>query len=594
MSMSVRSIIRNINRYRAARISERNFLLIASVIVGVAMGLVAVVLKRAVHALQHWLSDLFKGHDWQYLFYLLPLIGILLTVFYVQKIRKGKIGKGISVIIQSISKRHGNIPPGDMYSHMVSSAVTVGFGGSVGLEAPIVITGSAVGSNIARVFLLSHKERILLLACGAAAGIAAVFNTPVAGVLFAMEVLLAEFSIPTFIPILIASASGAVISRLFYNEHLFYLLTKDWRIDAIPFYLLLGGLCGLVSVYFMRVYFWMEKKFLAVPKILPKAITGGLLLGLLIFCFPVLYGEGYSTVASLFQGNTSVLTQNAFYNEWIKNPYVLLFIVAGIVLFKVIASALTLHAGGNGGVFAPTLFTGAVTGFGFAYFFNTTGWKELLTVNFVAAGMAGILSGVVHAPLTAIFLIAEVTGGYTLFVPLMIVAAVSYFISRAFEPYSIYTEKLAQKGFKVDDREQVLLNNIKPESIIDRKYIALKHDDRFRKLSNAFLITDQTVFPVLNDEQKLAGLVYIDDVKSILLREDLFDKTSVADVWVKPQYSISVKDDIAKIMRLFDISGLWHIPVLNTDGTFLGFADKRILLGLLRETLNSHHLSEQL
>ncbi len=590
--MSIRSVVKNINHYRAAHISDRNFLLVASIIVGVSVGLVAVVLKKSVHFVQYMLTEGFKGHDWQYLYYLLPLIGILITVFFVQKIRKGKIGNGISNIIQSISKRHGNISPDNMYSHMVSSAITVGFGGSVGLEAPIVITGSAVGSNIARVFLLTHKERVVLLACGAAAGIAAVFNTPVAGVLFAMEVLLAEFSIPTFIPILIASASGAVISRLLYQEHLFYLLTKDWNMDAIPFYLLLGGLCGLVSVYFMRVYFWTEKKMASAKKILPKAIGGGLLLGLLIFLFPVLYGEGYSTIAALFKGDTSKLLNNTFYEEWGRNPYVLLLIVAGIVLFKVIASAVTIHAGGNGGIFAPTLFTGAVTGFGFAHFFNATGWKELLTVNFVAAGMAGILSGVVHAPLTAIFLIAEVTGGYTLFVPLMIVAAVSYFITRAFEPYSIYTEKLAQKGFKVDDKELVLLNNIKPEAVVDRNYIALKPNDAFRKLSDAFLITDQTVFPVLNEERKLIGLVYIDDVKSILLKEEVFDKKLITEVMVKPQYSISVKDDIQKIMRLFDISGLWYIPVLNSDGGFIGFADKRKLLALLRETLTSHQLSE--
>jgi chloride channel protein, CIC family len=592
--MSIRSFVKNINQYRAAHVSDRNFLMIASVIVGVTVGLVAVALKKSVHALQYFLREGFKGHDWQYLYYLLPLTGILITVFFVQKIRKGKIGNGISNIIQSISKRHGNISPDNMYSHMVSSAVTVGFGGSVGLEAPIVITGSAFGSNIARVFLLSHKERVVLLACGAAAGIAAVFNTPVAGVLFAMEVLLAEFSIPTFIPVLIASASGAVVSRLLYNEHLFYLLTKDWRTDAIPFYLLLGGLCGLVSVYFMRVYFWTEKKIASARKILPKAIGGGLLLGFLIFLFPVLYGEGYSTIAALFNNDTAKLLSNTFYGDWVTNPYVLLLIAIGIVLFKVIASAVTIHAGGNGGIFAPTLFTGAVTGFAFAHFFNTTGWKELLTVNFVAAGMAGILSGVVHAPLTAIFLIAEVTGGYTLFVPLMIVAAVSYFITRAFEPYSIYTEKLAQKGFKVDDKELVLLNNIKPDAIVKRNCIELRSNDLFRKLSDAFLVTDQTVFPVLNDERKLVGLVYIDDVKSILLKEEVFDKTLIAEAMVKPQYSISVKDDIQKIMRLFDISGLWYIPVLNTDGNFVGFADKRMLLALLRQTLTTHQLAEQL
>ena len=585
--MSIRSVIRNINRYRASHISERNFLLVSSIIVGVSVGLVAVALKKIVHAIQFWLRELFRGHDWQYLYYLLPLIGILITVFYVQKIRKGKIGRGISGIIQSISKRHGNIPPDNMYSHMVTSAVTVGFGGSVGLEAPIVITGSAVGSNIARIFLLSQKERVVLLACGAAAGIAAVFNTPVAGVLFAMEVLLAEFSIPTFIPILIASASGAVISRLLYNEHLFYLLTKEWQIDAIPFYLLLGGLCGLVSVYFMRVYFWTEKKFAASSAILPKAIAGGLTLGLLIFFFPVLYGEGYSTVSALFNADTSKLLDNTFYGEWVTNPYVLLLVVIAIVLFKVVASAITINAGGNGGIFAPTLFTGAVTGFGFAHFFNTTGWKELLTVNFVAAGMAGIISGVVHAPLTAIFLIGEITGGYNLMVPLMIVSSVSFAISKRFEPYSFDIKNLADKGeVFTDNRDTNILNSIDVSKLIQTDFKAISLSNSLEELVQKIQESDEHIFPVLDEKNKLLGLIHLDEIRPIVFSQFKVKYTSVEEIMQQPKEIIFYDETLETIMDKFDASECKVLPVLK-NGIFLGFMYKQLILEKYRHRLKS-------
>ncbi len=587
--MSLRTIIQRINKYRVRYISERNFLVIASIIVGLVVGLVAVGLKRLVHVIHHALSELQGREGYGYLFYLLPLAGILLTVFFVQKLRKGKLGRGIANIIYSISRRHGNIPPDNTYSHVVSSAITVGFGGSVGLEAPIVVTGSALGSNIARVFLMGHKERIILLACGASAGIAAVFNTPVAGVLFSMEVLLAEFSIPTFIPVLISAATGAVVSRLLYDEHLFTLPTEGWRIDALPFYVLLGAVCGLVSVYFMRVHFWSESLFEKTRSYWTKAIIGGALLGLMIFLFPPLFGEGYTIINSLLTGDVSVLQHGSLF-EKTSSPYVLLGIVLAIILVKIMATSATIWGGGNGGIFAPSLFTGALTGFGFAHFFNTTGWKELLTVNFIAAGMSGLLSGVLHAPMTAIFLIAEVTGGYTLFVPLMIVAAISYFICRAFEPYSIYTGKLARKGIRVDDRETVLLNTIRLTDIIDTDFLPLQRKQNFSAVAEAFTASNKNLFPVLNNRDELEGIVYIDDVKDKLMRQQDFRKLVVGDVMVKAVYKIGQGEDVQSAMKHFDTSGLWFLPVIATNRKFIGFADKRKLLDLLRETLSGHQL----
>lgn len=555
------------------------------------VGLVAVGLKQGVHLVQRLLAAV-QGTGWQqYLQYIFPLAGILLTVFFVHKIRKGRLGRGVANIIYSIARRRGNIPPDNTYSHVVTSAVTVGFGGSVGLEAPIVITGSALGSNIARIFLLNQKERIVLLACGAAAGIAAVFNTPVAGVLFAMEVLLAEFAIPTFIPVLIAAAGGAVVSRLLHSDQIFVLSTKAWRLDAIPFYFLLGVMCGLVSAYFMRCYFWVERRFSGHEKKWGKALTGGLLLGLLIWLLPPLFGEGYTSINALLEGNTGVLVNGSIFSGLLPPHIFILVIVLALILLKVFATAFTLGAGGNGGIFAPALFTGALTGFAFAYFFNLTGWKGLITVNFIAAGMAGLLSGVVHAPLTAIFLIAEVTGGYMLFVPLMIVSAISYFISRAFEPYSIYTGKLAQKGIKMDNKETMLLQTLSLADIMVTDFISLKRNHNFRKLAEAFAACDKSLFPVLDNQERLEGLVYIDDVKRLLLQKEQYDKIKISEVMVTPVYKISPADSMETVMRLFDASGLWFLPVVDENKKFTGFADKRKLLDLLRSSLQEHTIT---
>jgi CIC family chloride channel protein len=555
----------------------------------VVVGLVAVLLKWFVHNIQHQLKYVLERPGYNFMLYFLPLIGIVLTVVFVQLIMNGKLGRGIADIIYSISRRSGNIPPDNTYSHVATSAITVGFGGSVGLEAPIVVTGSALGSTIARLFMLSQKERIVLLACGAAAGIAAVFNTPVAGVLFAMEVLLAEFSIPTFIPVLIAAASGAIVSKLLGAEHLFYLVTQDWKMDALPFYLLFGIFCGLLSVYFMKMYFLTEKTFAGYKNVYGKAIVGGLIVGLLIFIFPPLYGEGYSSVANLFRGNSSGILGQSFF-ETMTQPYVLLLFVLGILLLKVFATAITISAGGNGGIFAPSLFLGAFTGFGFAHLFNVTNTKQLTEINFVAAGMAGLLSGIVHAPLTAIFLIAEVTGGYVLFVPLMIVSAVSYFISRAFEPYSIYTSKLAQRGIRLDDKEAVLLRNVNLGDIIEKNIISLKRDHSIRKVIDAFSVSSQSVYPVKNNKDELEGLVLIDDMKSLLFKPQQYDGVKVGEVMIKALYKILDTDEMTVVMDKFDNSGLWYLPVVDHQNKFIGLADKKKLLTLIREGLTSHSL----
>jgi chloride channel protein, CIC family len=554
-------------------------------LVGVVSAIAAVILKTFVHQM-HRIPDYFfsisNTHIW---FLILPFSGILLTVLVVKLFFKGKLEKGLGSILFSISRKSSKIEKSTMYSHIITSGITVGLGGSAGLEAPIVITGSAIGSNIATLLRLGYKDRTLLLACGAASGIAAVFNSPIAGVIFAVEVLLTDVSIATFIPLLISTATAIILSKFLYTGQLFYLITNQWYFHAIPFYVLLGILCGFISVYMTRMTLSLEHFFEKRRSIYLKALTGGILLGVLIFIFPPLFGEGYNSVNSLFHGDYYDLLRKSIFEPFIGNTWVLLLVTLAIVVIKIIATSLTMGSGGNGGIFAPSLFTGSLTGFGFAYFINTTGITTLHVSNFIAVAMAGILSGVIHAPLTAIFLIAEITGGYVLFVPLMIVSALSFFISRYFEPYSIYTKNLAKRGhIFTDDKDRNILMQLTLEELIETDFTPLQVDARFSDIIDAFTTSKRNLYPVIDKENNFIGIIDLENIKEIMFKPELHQPMTVADVTTTGILTIDKNEKVASAMNKFETSGRWNIPV-TSEGKYVGFISQSNFLSYYRRIL---------
>jgi CIC family chloride channel protein len=419
-------------------LSPRNFFLLLSLVVGVAAGLAAVVLKLTTHYIEDILGVFQGGRNIKLLFY--PVIGIVLATVYTQVFQKGKLGRGISNVVSNIYRKSSFMEKDKMYSHMITSSLTVSLGGSMGLEAPIVVTGSALGSNIAKYFNLDYKDRTLLLACGAAAGISAIFSAPIAGVLFAIEVLLGEFSTVNFVPLLMSSAVASVISQIAYGGHgqIFYIFSQGWDVKAIPFYVLLSILTGFYSLYIMKGIEYSENLLKGVTKPYPRALIGGAVLGILIFLMPPLYGEGYRTVQMLLNTEYDKLFDGSILYKFHDSALALLVFTAAILLVKVIATQLTISSGGNGGFFAPSLFMGSMLGFFYVHTIKTFLNYNLNEPNFIAVAMAGVMSGVMHTPLTAIFLIAEVTGGYSLLVPLMLVSSFSFVISKYFNPHSIY------------------------------------------------------------------------------------------------------------------------------------------------------------
>jgi CIC family chloride channel protein len=579
------TFIQRFNNWQKTHLGSRTMLVLASILVGIISALAAIILKTFVH-LMHRIPEYFFRESCNHLWYLLlPVIGILLTVLVVRVFFKGMMEKGLGSILFSIVRRSGRVEKNKMYSHIVTSGITIGFGGSAGLEAPIVITGSAIGSNIATRLGFGDKERVLLLACGAASGIAAVFNCPIAGVIFAIEVLLTDITIPLFIPLLISTATSIIVSKLLYRGQLFFLITNDWYYHAIPFYILLGVICGLLSVYMTRVSLYIEDKMETKKENYLKALSGGLLLGGLIFLFPPLFGEGYTTVSSLLSGSFQDIVNNSLFISFRDNPWVLLIIVLLIILIKPIATALTLGSGGNGGIFAPSLFTGALAGFGLAFLVNLTGISTLHINNFVAVGMAGIMAGVIHAPLTAIFLIAEITGGYVLFVPLMIVSAISYFISRYFEPYSIYTKKLAQKGHLfTEDKDSNVLRQILLDDLIETEFIPLLATDKFGKLIEAFTKSNRNIFPVVDDENNFVGVIQLDNVKELLFRPELHENLTIGDIVTWDVLSIEAGENMEVVMTKLENSNLWNIPVTR-KGKYIGFVSRSNVLSFYRRIL---------
>ncbi len=575
--------------------SAKTRLLIVSIFVGIFAGLAAAWLKRFVRFVEDN-ADTFLAHN-HHLTLIYPLMGILLTVAYYKYIQRAKLGKGLTDIIYDIDRKSGRVEPEKMYSHIISGALTVGLGGSTGLESPIVVTGSAIGSNVAKFFKLNHKERTILLACGASAGIAAIFNSPIAGVLFSIEVLISEFSLPTMVPLLVATATAAVVSKILYSGQLFFLITSSWHLSSIPFYFLLGIITGLASLYFIKSLALTKSLFSMTKNPWIKAGFGGLSLGMLLFVIPPLYGEGYRTIEQMLSGAYAPMMRHHWIFNWIGHDHVVMIIMIMtlfLVLIKPVATALTIGAGGNGGTFGPSLFVGACLGFLHATLINHLNLIQVPTSNFIVAGMAGVLSGVFHAPLTAIFLIAEITGGYALFVPLMIVAAVSYFIVRSVEPYNMYKKPFAQfykhtelrkETMITKEKDKQILTQLKLAPLVETNFSPVHPDQTLGQLVSIISASNRNLFPVLDDKSKtLLGLIILDEVRKFMFQRDLYDTITVKEIMSPPPTLIAIDEPIETVLELFEAFNVWYLPVVSGE-TYKGFVSKSAVLSRYRSLL---------
>jgi chloride channel protein, CIC family len=578
--------------WRVKYLSNRNFILLIAFITGAAAGLGAAIMKNAAHYVKYLLTLGIPAHYHNYLFFIYPLIGILLAVTLRIIFKWQSYGHGMTGLLMDISKRSSLVAPEKMYSHIVSASLTVGFGGSVGLEAPIVTTGAAIGSNIGRFFHLSYKKRTLLIACGVAAGIGGVFNAPIAGIIFCLEVLLIELSVPAFIPLLIAAITGTIVTRfLTSSEVLFnYSLSDVFNIKDIPFYLILSVFTGLISIYFLRTFNASIESVLKIKDSYSRAIWGGLGLGLMIFIFPPLYGEGYGMINTLITTGKGgeLLKESFFFHNYDTLDWFILLFAAGIIAIKAFASSFTVGAGGNGGNIAPSLFLGGICGFFVSHLINVLHvlpWV-ISERNFILVGMAGIMSGVLKAPLTAIFLIAEITGGYTLILPLMIVSAISYATSSYFEPHSVYIKQLANKGHvHYHDKDRIVLSALKLTKLIEKDFVPVNASGTLKNIVSAIGNSKRNIFPVLDDDEKLVGLVNLDDVRQYIFKPELYDTIKIADVMHQPQDHILYTDNMETAMQKFDTTNAWNLPVISSQGIYIGLISKSKIFSFYRSKL---------
>lgn len=569
------------------RLSRVQFIMLVATLVGLVSGLAAVGLKILVHYLQMTIETL-PVSDYAYLFF--PAVGLIITAFLVHRFFSDYIEKGIAMVLRFIARGASFIPFRHTYQHIVTSSITVGLGGSAGLEAPIVATGSAIGSNIARISELNYSERTLLIACGAAAGISAVFNAPIAGVIFAVEVLLAETIVSYFIPLIISSVIGVLCSKIILDESILFNFTlkETFNYHNVPFYILLGITAGFVSLYYARVFKRTESR-LKNWKVnrYAKALMGGVLLAALFFIFPPLFGEGYESVKLVAGDSVYTLTENTKLFELLGDNWGLVAFTLLVFLFKPIAAAITIGSGGNGGNFAPSLFTGSYLGFSFSALINNTPWFKIPQGNFSLVGMAGVLSGVMYCPLTAIFLIAEITNGYELFIPLMIVSSISFFIVKSYERYSMETKKLALEGqIFTHKKEQNILTSIEPDEIVQEDYASIAIDKKLADLVEIIKQSDKNIFAVHDSKEKFAGIIELNDIKQKLFLPDTFEKTTIRSIMKRPKAIIQASDSMHVIMEKFDITQSWYLPVLDKDKKFKGFISKSRLFNKYRDLLS--------
>jgi chloride channel protein, CIC family len=569
-------------------LSERHFIYLSAVVVAISTAFAVIVLKSFAHNVFLLANYVNRYLKLPYINSILPIVGILLTVWVVKRILDGQIEKGSSRILVAVAKKGGIMPKKQMYAQIITSSLTVGLGGSAGLESPITITGAAFGSNFAQKYKLSQKDRILLLACGVAAGIGAAFNAPIAGVLFAIEVVLTDLTITAFIPIIISAATGALVSTIVLNEEVLLSFKQQNQFDYhnIPYYVIIGILAGFVSLYHARTFQKVEAHFAKLRiKGYRKALYGALPLALLIFVFPTLFGEGYETIKILSNSNPEVLLENTIVEQFKDNGWVLLLFVGITMLMKAYATGLTLSSGGNGGNFAPSLFVGSYLGFFVAKFFSLLGFENIPVGNFTIVGMAGILSGLFHAPLTAIFLIGEITGGYNLMVPLMIVSSISFAVSKQFEKHSMDVKHLAAKGqVFTTDKDKNILSGIDILRVIDTDVQTLTLNQKTEDLVSLMTTTQQSVFAVIDDRNRLLGIIDFDKVRNTLFNPFQVKYTALIDLMAVPQEVASMEDSIEAIMDKFELTKAEYLPLIK-EGKYFGFISKAKILEAYRAKL---------
>ena len=587
MIRAIHSITKRPILYLKGKLPPTQFFVLSSILVGLSSGLAAVTLKYLVHSIERLITYYSNVFEEFLVFALFPLIGIFLTVVYVRYFLKSELQKGTAEIVHSIIKKSSKIPEQTMYSHLITSGLTVGFGGSMGLESPMVSTGAAIGSNYASTYSLSYKDRTILLACGAAAGIGAAFNSPIAGVLFAVEVLLTDISAAALIPLIISAACGALLSKIILQEDalLSFSLQQPFNYYNVPYYILLGLLAGFLSLYYARVFTWVDLKMKSVGNMWVRVLLGGFLLFVLLIFFPPLFGEGYESIKSLSLLQPSQLTKVSVLNNLIDNDVQLLVFLGALMFLKTIAAAITTGSGGNGGSFAPSLFVGAYLGFVFSRFINLTGIARIPETNFTLVAMAGILSGVFYAPLTAIFLIAEITGGYELMIPLMIVSALSVTVVKYFEPLSMEGKKLSHMlNLSMEDKDRFLLSKLDVTSLIETNFSIVRPDDTLQSMIKVISTSSRNTFPVVTEKNELIGLVHMDSIRSIMFDPEKYDNTAVKDLMTKPAAVIKLNDNLHTVLKKFDETNQWNLPVVQ-DKQYLGFLSKSSILTKYRSEL---------
>lgn len=576
--------------WRANNIKEKNFVLIVSFLVGICTAASAIILKNLIHFIQHVLSVNFAADQVNYLYLLYPVLGILLAGLFVKYIVRDDISHGVTKILYAISQRKSRIKPHNMWTSIVASSVTIGFGGSVGAEAPIVLTGAAIGSNLGRLFKMEQKTLMLLVGCGAAGAIAGIFKAPIAGLVFVIEVLMLDLTMTSVLPLLITSVTAATVSYIFTGTEAMFKFsqTEAFVIERIPYVILLGIFCGLISLYFTRVMNWIEGEYRRYGTTYwRKFMMGGIMLSLLIFIFPPLYGEGYDTIGLLLNGQFAGLMDNSMFYPLNDSYFGIVIFLGLILLTKVFASSATNGGGGCGGIFAPSLYLGCIAGFIFAHICNYFPFTMYLSEkNFALLGMAGIMSGVMHAPLTGVFLIAELTGGYDLFLPLMIVSIGSYITILMFEPHSIYSMRLAQKGeLLTHHKDKAVLTLLSADNVIERDFQVVSPEMTLGDMVKVIARSSRNTFPVVDDRGILLGIVLLDNIRNIMFRPELYNRFHVSKFMVSAPAKIVVNTPMDQIMQIFDDTKAWNLPVVDETGRYMGFMSKSKIFNSYREVL---------